>query len=190
MGEVTNAGATGGSGSVTCHFCGGAPVLDRAAGAGPGGTGVCLDCVVRLTGSFKDFVSESSGVADPPLGPIGSTAGEDDLWEGFDASLSRMSLLHGLETQIASAEESINTSWKGDSADRPPTRINEDVACVVALLRRHGYQEVNVVVGIDTELAARHELGRFYQSPDPSDPRWTARVEFHRGENPRSTRPG
>jgi hypothetical protein len=132
---------------MTCHFCGGVPVLDQAAGAGPGGTGVCPDCVVRLTASFKDAIFESSGFADQPPGPIGSTADEVELWEGFDASFSRISLLLGLERQVASAEESFSTSWKSDPADRPATRINEDVACVVAFLTRHGYHEVSIVVG-------------------------------------------
>jgi len=61
---------------------------------------------------------------------------------------------------------------EGDLADKPPTRINEDLAYVKALLNRHGYHEVRVVVGIDTELVARGELGAFYAVPDPNDPRW------------------
>ena len=73
-----------------------------------------------------------------------------------------MGLLHGFEQSIEDAEESIITSWKGDSADKPPTRMNEDLAHVRALLSRHGYREVSVVMGIDTELAAKGQLGSFY----------------------------
>lgn len=93
-----------------------------------------------------------------------------------------MGLLHGFEQSIEDAEESIITSWKGDSADKPPTRMNEDLAHVRALLSRHGYREVSVVMGIDTELAAKGQLGSFYAHPDPNDPRWTARIEFHRND--------
>jgi hypothetical protein len=186
MSDVTKAGATGDS-SVRCAFCGGSPVLNRALGAGPGGTGICRDCVVGLTKNFTDTVAGSSGVVDKPLGLAESTADENVLWEGFDIALSRMSLLQGVERQIAFAQESIRTSWKADSADKLPTRVNEDVACVVALLKRHGYHEVSVVVGINTALAARGELGGFYEKPDPSDPRWSARMQFDRDESPSPT---
>ncbi len=169
---------------VKCGFCGPSPVLSRAAGAGPNGTGICRDCVVRMTNSMVETMAESTGIVDESLGSAGSTTDEGALWDRFDAAFSRMSLLHGFDRQIENAEESITTSWTGDSADRPATRINGDLAHVRALLSRHGYHEALAVVGIDTALAARGELGSFYAVPDPNDPRWTARIEFRLGETP------
>jgi hypothetical protein len=168
--------------SVKCHFCGGSPVVSRGRGDGPGGSGVCRDCVVRLTEDFRNTVAESTGIVDETFDSPVPTADEESIYEPFDVAFHRMSLLHGFERSIERAEETIITSWNGDSADKPPTRINEDLAHVRELLSRHGYREVSVVVGIDTELAARRQLGSFYQQPDPNDPHWTARVEFHRND--------
>lgn len=176
-------GATGDS-SVKCHFCGGSSVLSRAAGAGPGGTGICRDCAVDLAKNFTDSVARSTGIVDGPHGSTESSADEATLWEGFDAAFSRMSLLHGIEDQIESAQESIDLRWYGDSGDKPPTRINEDLALVTTLLYRHGYHEVSIVVGVDTELAAKGELRGFYVRPDPDSARWTAQIKFDRGGSP------
>jgi hypothetical protein len=139
---------------------------------------------MRLTETFRNTVAESTGIVDETLDSLESTADEEAIYERFDVAFHRMGLLHGCERSIEYAEESIITSWKGDSADKPPTQIDKDLAHVRALLSRHGYREVSVVMGIDTELAAKRQLGSFYQQPDPKDPRWTARVEFERDEGP------
>jgi hypothetical protein len=111
MGDVTDARATS-DGLVRCHFCGGSPVLNRAAGDGPSGTGVCRDCAVKLTKNFTDIVAESTGIDGQPLGSTESTLGETALWGGFDAAFSRMSMRRRFESQIADAEKSIDRSWK------------------------------------------------------------------------------
>lgn len=142
---------------------------------------MCRDCVVRLTRQFNENTAELAGVPDSGFAESSDAA---VLWERFDTALQRNFFLHGFEVKILEDSESINTSWKADSADRPRTRVDEEVALVKAFLERNGYHEVTVVVGIDTELAATGELGRLYAKPDPDDPHWTARIDFERDGRP------
>jgi hypothetical protein len=139
---------------------------------------------VRLTKNFTDTVADSTEIVHQPLDSTESSADEPALWEGFDTAFSRMSLLHGIEDQTKDAQDSIDLRWYGDSGDKPPTRINEDVALVRGYLSHHGYHEVSIVVGVDTELAAKGELNGLYARPDPDSPRWTARILFDRGASP------
>jgi hypothetical protein len=133
-----------------------------------------------LTKDFNDSVVQATGVS------LGDLAESPDaaVLERFRTALGRVFFMHAYESVVESGDESINTTFKGESADRPPTGLDEKIALVRAFLERNGYHEVTVAVGIDTEMATRGELGHFYARPDPDDPHWTAQIEFERDEGP------
>ena len=146
---------------------------------------------MKLTASFNSMVLESSDgigvIPDEDPGSAESISDEEVLFKGFDTAFSRMGLVQSISRLAESGRQSISMGWNGDSAVGPDTRIVEDLDQVRALLLRHGYREVHVVMGIDTELVANGKLGRFYERPDPNNPRWTAQIEFERDEGPPSS---
>lgn len=141
----------------------------------------CRDCLVRLTKHFNDNIVESTGVSGG-----GSPESFDVavLWEHFDAASDTFRLLHGFDVQVERGDERISATWKCDSADRPSTRVDVEVALVKAYLECCGYHKVIIVKGIDTDLAARGKLGGFYEEPDPDGPHWTVQIQFDRDGGP------
>ena len=162
---------------MKCHHCETSPAFIRPTGHAPASPALCRDCLARLTKHFNDNIVESTGVSD---GESPKSFDVAVLWERFDTATHKFALIHGFDVQVERGDETINTSWKCDSADRPSTRVDVEVALVKACLERCGYHEVIIVKGIDTDLAARGKLGGFYEEPDPDGPQWTVRIQFDR----------
>jgi hypothetical protein len=177
-----DAGTTGGH-SVTCHSCGGGPVLRRARGVGPGGSGICRNCVVSLTALPRGGGDESA------LSPTADSVDDEVVWERFDTAFASRNLLQGIKNVSESEREETNCGWSDGPADGSPAPMAEDVARILPLLTRHGFHEASVAMGIDLEVAARGQLGSFHQTPDPSQPRRTARVGIQRSASPPGPQP-
>lgn len=139
-------------GSVKCHHCETSPAFIRPTGHAPASPALCRDCLVRLTKHFNDNIVESTGVSG---GESPESFDVTALWEHFDAASDTFRLLHGFDVQVERGEETISSTWKCDSPDRPSTRVDVEVALVKAYLERCGYHRVIIVKGIDTDLAAR-----------------------------------
>ena len=180
MGGEVNSDTTSG-GSVKCYRCGASPAFIRPTGRPPPSPALCRDCLVSLTRNFNDNIVESTGVAG---GESQESFDVGLLWEHFDTASHTFGLLHGFDVQVGRGDRTICANWKCDSADRPSTRVDVEVALVKAYLERCGYHEVIIVKGIDADLAARGRLGSFYEEPDPQDPNWTVRIKFDRDGGP------
>jgi hypothetical protein len=132
---------------------------------------------VTSTARFNENIVESTGLSSAESSEALDVA---SLWQHFDIALQRVGLIHGFDTQIERGDDTINVSWKCDSADNPSIRVDLEVSLVKAYLERSGYHRVTIVKGIDTYLAASGNLGAFHERPDPDDPHWTVFIQFDR----------
>jgi len=147
----------------------------------PGGWGVCRDCMSRLTETFETATAVTLGGSPTSTesGPHPSLS-DDEMHAELMNAWNVNSLIERLAESAEADEEEIETNLDGGDARESSDWVIKQVEIVRSLLVGRGYEEIEVSIGIDTELAKRRQLGSFYRRPDPENPRWVAHILFHR----------
>jgi len=169
-----------GVGAPPCRFCGLRPVMEMYRGR-PGGEGICVSCMSRITGSFAaDTGMILGGGRRTVEGERGAAAGEGGTFEAFQEAWNSNSVARSVAVYADAGEDEIETVLYGEAGDDSADRVTRQVELVRTLLVGRGYEEIVVTIGIDVDLAAAGQLGGFHQVPDPDRPRWAAHVMFRR----------